>query len=147
MYRNQIKKSIFLILIFITISFLFSLEISCIQSATYSDKLRNNFISPNAIKFNISETKAQFDLDDYKFLKNITKNFLFYKQSFLYNEKSICFNGNKNLTPPLISGRYFTEKDMENYQPLAIIGDFLIKDCIDKNGNLYFNIDDGKIII
>ena len=118
------KNSIYLCIIFMTISFFGSLGFSIIQSLTLDDVINEICLDKDQIEFNINNCEKITNAEFMNTIKNID-NIYIEKNGFMsstYKGKAIFFNKSILNIPNMINGKFFNIKDFEKNKPKAIVG-------------------------
>ena len=116
--------NIYLIIIFISISFFSSLGFGTLQSIIIDKNESGIYNNKNSIKFNINNIEYLSPSDFIKSFNNI-ENIAIEKINLTpgyYTGRAIYFNSHYNNSPNIITGRFFTIDDFKNNTPTAIIG-------------------------
>lgn len=132
--RSKIRKNIFLIIIFTTISFFSASAIYIIENSINEGFSKNDFLTQDLIKLKIDFKKGEEILnleEDYLLMKEDVENLDSY---------GVYFKGNLEKTPPIKSGRFFSENDFNKNERLAVIGKGLLEDTTEENGERYYYI-------
>lgn len=146
MIKISFKKSIFIIITFTVISFIFSLFTSFFQSIYSVNKENTDFLSENALKIRVQDVPT-LNKKDFQFFQSLNKNILMYKDLSKPLYKGIYFSGNKTPKVPMKSGRFFTKEDFENDTKLAIVGSEVFTNCTVEDNKHYFDDESGRYLV
>lgn len=151
------NNNIYLIIIFISISFFSSIGFSTIQSSVLDKNFNGIYNDANSVNFSVitggdnlgnKDKKQQYASAD--FLKCINKvdNVYLEKRNIIvgaYIGRSIYFNYDIDGIPNMIEGRYFNIDDFKNDTPKAVVGK-KVKDIIvtNKDGKKYLEYENNK---
>lgn len=134
------NKSIYTIIVFLTITIFSALSISTFQSILTDNITNGNYKSESAKSFNLIGVDKISKED---FIKSVesTPNIYIEKNSLnpgAYSGKAIYFTEAQKVIPNMISGKYFTRDNITSNEPVAIVGKDVAKDAKEKNGEKYF---------
>lgn len=141
---NKIKyvtRSIYTIIVFLTITFFSSLGISTFQSFL-TDRITNgNYSSNTETRFNLVGIQNLSKEELIKCIK-LTRDIYIEKNKLepgSYLGKAIYFNEKQKDIPHMVSGEYFKEENFISDEPVAVVGKDVLKySAIEKNGERYF---------
>lgn len=141
MLRSLLKKSIFIIITFIGISFICSIIFTMTASIVESIDENNGFLTEKSLELNFENVK-DLTKEDLQQLKKIDENMLLYKEDSQQVIRGVYCSGNKVPNVKMIQGRYFKEEDFKIDKKLAVVGKNKVKECMNKDGKMYY-IDDN----
>lgn len=141
----MIKKNIYLIIIFIAVSFFSATTVYLIQKDISINSFGNDFLSFDAVNFRI---KTSGDEKFKNHITNINDNYVLLTAEDDNKARRIYLKGKLKKIPPIIKGRFFNESDFDKGYKLIVIGKKLQKDIEKKNGDdyYYYNNDYYKVI-
>lgn len=142
----MIKKNIYLIIIFIAISFFSATTVYLIQKDISINSFGNDFLTFDAVSFRI-KTSGDEKLKNH--LTNINDNYVLLTAEDENKARRIYLKGKLKKVPPIIKGRFFNESDFDKGNKLIVIGKELQKNVEKKNGDdyyYYYNNDYYKVI-
>lgn len=138
--KRIIKKSVFLIIVFITISFFASYATYLIEQAVKSQKEICVLLSRDAKKFSLNSGE-EVQQDDS--LLHLNSNYTLVKKGVnLEDFRAVFFKGKLNKKPPILTGRFFDESDFGKNKNLAVVGKVFQQVLIKEDGKEYYY--DGK---
>ncbi|WP_242142787.1 MULTISPECIES: ABC transporter permease [unclassified Bacillus cereus group] len=148
MFLKRLKMSSFLIILFSGISFFLSISVSSIQSIFIQNNQNNDFVTSESVKFSIKQEEGILSNNmDLSFLKELSDDFLLYKEYPVSDSKAIIFKGKKQPNPPIFKGRYFNEQDIKDNKKVAVIGKNILKEAIRENNNIYIFHENEKFLV
>lgn len=136
----KIKNSIFIVIIFITISFFVSASIYSIENNFKLVSSVNDFLSTDTENLKIFYNGTD-DIDmslfssqeNYTLVKNSEEN---------YRQYGIYFKGDLHNDFNIIKGRFFNEKDFSENEKLAVVGKNRLNSTVNIDGEEYIFIED-----
>lgn len=142
---KYIKKFNFSILVFISISLFFSLEISKIEVVRMNSLEENNFFSSDSIIFHLKSsiisTKDFFKIISSE--KNLMIQKSYIEDGGLRGQALYLSDDPKN-SPNILEGRYFKKEDFVSNTPVAVIGKDIANRTIKENGKEFLMINNLK---
>ena len=133
---KKLKSSVYLIITFIAVAY-FSLSIiSNIEESTIIQSEHNNFISKDAVYFQIDGENKNIN----KLISNIKLDYILLKNSTFENKFGIMFKGTLKNSPKLLSGRFFKEDDFNCGKKYIVLGKELKSNIETRSGKDYYYI-------
>lgn len=133
-----IFKNIYLLVIMSLITFFSISTLYNIQERSQINNNLNNFLSDEAVYFNV---KGEGSIAKDKVFKDVKEKYIFIESK---NKTSRVFyiDTNKNIAniPPIITGRFFSKKDFINSKCI-VIGKAYVNDTVKIDGEKYYFID------
>lgn len=141
----MLKKNIYLIIIFIAVSFFSSTTIYLIQKNIAINSFNNDFLNFDAINFRIN-VNGDENLKNH--LTNINDDYLLLTKEDANMARAIYLKGKLKRIPPIVKGRFFNENDFCKGNKFIVIGKELQGNIEKKNGENYYylNNDYYKVI-
>ena len=137
--KSKLKRNIFLIITFITVSFFSASTIYLIEQGIHLQFSKNDFLSQEAVSFKI-ECENKVEIKDN--LSNLDEDYLLLKNNIDFSGVyGIYVKGEIKKFPQLIKGRFFKEDDFNKGEKVTVIGKGLADDIINKNGEDYYYIE------
>lgn len=133
------KKSIFLIIIFISVAFFSASTIYIIENRLRLESTVNDFLSSDAIY-----TKVKYSEDNgiQNNVLNIDDEYLLLRDDIgMYKGFAIYFNFKMNNEPDLVRGRFFHKEDFGGSKKVAVIGKEREEEIVKKDGKEYIYIE------
>ncbi|GHU38428.1 hypothetical protein FACS1894105_12390 [Clostridia bacterium] len=137
-----LKRSIYAILTFAIMSCFFLLAFSLVETSYDTQTQMNQFISTNAIAFNIldGDDVPRGELQKLVTSENVSA---FYKVFPFSGAKAVWLNAELSVDK-LISGRFFNLSDMTSREPVAVVGKNKFAISTEENGE-HFMFHDGQL--
>lgn len=133
---KKLKSSIYLIITFIAISY-FSLSIiSDIEEGTIIQNEHNNFISKDAVYFQLEGENKNIN----KLISKIQSDYILLRNSEFEDKCGIIFRGTIKNSPKLLSGRFFKEDDFNCGKKYIVLGKELKSNIETREGKDYYYI-------
>ncbi|MFX0549571.1 ABC transporter permease [Hathewaya histolytica] len=146
MIKSFFKKSIFIVITFTVISFIFSICTSLFQSIIEVNKENTFFLSDKSLKL-LVQNIPNLDKSDFKVFQSLNKDILMYKDLSKPIYKGIYFSGDKTPNVPMKNGRFFNRTDFQDNKKVAVIGKEVLKECSDIHGKHYLNTETGQYLV
>lgn len=134
-----IKKSKFLIITFVTISFFSLLMVYLLQKSINLDVNSDVLLSSDSITFKVGNSNNEEN--DYINLLNLDGKYTLIKNEIVSNYKAIFFNEELRKEPEIIKGRFFNKNDFLKDKKYIVLGKKLTNNIITKDGKDYYYLE------
>lgn len=135
--------SIFLIIMCMSITISFFYFMVGIEKQMLLEKIGQGDFNKGATHFCYNRNTASFQDIVSSFQNSNQNNFALLYDDYSSNIRQIFIKGEYN-SSPLISGRFFNEKDFNKNKKLAVIGKNYIANMLEENGQKYIQIENQK---
>ncbi|GKX68920.1 ABC transporter permease [Inconstantimicrobium mannanitabidum] len=135
--KRLIKKSVFLIIVFVSISFFTSYETYMIEYGVKQQVAKNILLSKSSKEFFIDYKEDEVKKDNS--LLSLQGDYVLLKKDIGdFSGKGIYFKGALKNKPKLLSGRFFNESDFNAGKKVAVVQKQFADRLIEKDGKKYY---------